>query len=198
MALLFGFIRVASACSWLVGLLADVGALEWREVANGVVQALLWQLQPLYLVEEVLPVLHRRIVQLVQLRFQDRKRDAVDDGLAVKQVQIPNPQNKLDALQALHVAEHGHHPTMQEVFVLQIDSLELAVQQWLSQAEELIEEIHAPLDLRKVVGDEMLQEEELVLAGGATACGENQIREAAEDLLSGPLQELRLEAVLLP
>ena len=62
---LLAFVRVTASSARLLRLLAVIRTLELGEVADRIVQALLRQLQPLYLVEEVLPILHWSIVQFV-------------------------------------------------------------------------------------------------------------------------------------
>lgn len=97
--------------------------------------------------EKVQPCLHGCVVEFVQLRLQDGETDAVQNRLTMEKVEVPYPQDELKTFQSLNVYKHGHHPTMQEELIFEVDTLELGVQLGQHPRKQFVEKVHSPLYL---------------------------------------------------
>ena len=65
----------------------------------------------------------------------------------MKQVHVPNSKTKFYSFETLDVVKDGHHPAMEEEFILYVYSFELFVELRQYFLEEFVEEIHSPFDL---------------------------------------------------
>lgn len=155
------------------------------------IHALLGDLQVLDPLEEGQARLHGLVGELVLLVLHDRDGDAVEEGLAVQQVLVPDTEAEFETLEALHLEEQRRQPAHEVELVLQIDGLELAVQFGQVLLEELVEEVHPPLDGAGVIIDQMPEHVALPRA-------ECQVREGDEDLASRGSDGYRVFVLELP